>query len=317
MKGRNIYVGAGLLVLGLVAVAVGLPAVMHWGHEDLSARRVSDKVSEARTRRRTGDYEVALRMLEAALRMHPDYAAALFEKGNVLGEMGDGQGARACYERAAESNPHDLRVWAALRETYFAAGEYDKTIRAARKALEVAPNQLVPNYTRIAQAHLTMGETEEAAAALREGVARDCDFPTYCQRFLIAEKNRLLSREATDEEHARLERLSAELTKTDLAQFDGESVLRTFRREHVSRLHGDLAAVLLAQGEFKEAVTHCDQALALDPYYGAAYLHRASARHKLGQHTDALQDLERAARLGVQPSPETVQAIRNATAGHR
>ena len=46
-------------------------------------------------------------------------------------------------------------------------------------------------------------------------------------------------------------------------------------------------------GRAGAAVDDCGRALALDPAYAKAYVRRAAARQRMGEHEEAMRDLEK------------------------
>lgn len=58
-----------------------------------------------------------------------------------------------------------------------------------------------------------------------------------------------------------------------------------------------LCNALIKEGKFEEAISHCNEAIRMDPYYKHAYDNRGDAYFKLGRHQLAIEDFSKAISL--------------------
>jgi len=79
-----------------------------------------------------------------------------------------------------QTYPRDMVPLGHLSWEYAALGRYDESLAAARRALEVAPDVLLP-YEALAESHLDLDRREEAAAVLQQAKARGLDSLTLRQ----------------------------------------------------------------------------------------------------------------------------------------
>ena len=74
----------------------------------------------------------------------------------------------------AQTYPRDMVPLGRLSWDYAAVGRYDESLPAARRALEVAPDVLLP-YEALAESYLDLDRLDEAAAVLQQAKARGID----------------------------------------------------------------------------------------------------------------------------------------------
>ena len=92
-------------------------------------------------------------------------------------------------------------------------------------------------------------------------------------------------------------RISYRLTRTTangVASFYEASRQRS--RHRGARKHMEKAEAFLAAGQMAEAITECDQAIALDPEYAYTYYRRAGIHGSLGELDPAIEDYSQAIR---------------------
>jgi protein O-mannosyl-transferase len=91
-------------------------------------------------------------------------------------------------EHAAKQAP-SVDNYLALSVHYYESQRYEDSIRAAKKALEINPNQ-AEAYSNIAAAYHTMGKLDETVTALQEAIRLNPDLPAAAAnlRVVLAEK---------------------------------------------------------------------------------------------------------------------------------
>lgn len=87
-----------------------------------------------------GDPRLALREVDAALKLDADSSDAHNQRGMLLGGLGDNAGAAAAFERASSLAPKDPIIWFNLGLARMRAGNRAAAVTAFRKALELKPD---------------------------------------------------------------------------------------------------------------------------------------------------------------------------------
>jgi Tfp pilus assembly protein PilF len=132
---------------------------------DLSGRRT---MMEMMTQRH--EWSKLQQFATETLRLYPDdLDGARFI---LVAQTGIDEVARA--EKVARVEP-SVDNYLALSALYFRTQKYDESIRAARDALKVNPDQWEA-YSNIALAYHTLGKVDDAIAALREEIRLKPDF---------------------------------------------------------------------------------------------------------------------------------------------
>jgi adenylate cyclase len=116
-----------------------------------------------------GDLEVALRWVEQALQLDPNYAAAFRIKGQCLGNAGRHIEAVEVLEAYLRLNPRDPRNWLALYNLTIASystGDYGRAVEAAKRAMQINAKQIL-THRWLAAALGQMGRMVEAQGVIR------------------------------------------------------------------------------------------------------------------------------------------------------
>lgn len=135
-----------------------------------------------------GDYEQALEAYNRALKLMPDHADALYNRGLTLRKLGRCDDALRDYDRALELKPDRPATLCNRGVALIRTQRYDDAIKDLNRALELRPNHDVALYNR-ACAYSLMGRFEEALRDLEAAIKGD-------------EGNRALAK--TDEDFANL-----------------------------------------------------------------------------------------------------------------
>lgn len=87
-----------------------------------------------------GEYELALKAFEEAIKIKPDYAKAWINKSAVLGSLGRYEEAFKAAEKAIEIKPDDTLAWNNKSAALIRIGRYEEALKAAEKAIEIEPD---------------------------------------------------------------------------------------------------------------------------------------------------------------------------------
>lgn len=114
------------------------------------------------------DHEAAIKALDKALELMPDFAMALMERGYARQMSGDPRQlplAVADYDAALRLNPRLIYAWHNKGNIYYAAGDYTSALNAYGEALEIDPAFAAALYNR-GITYLRMGNKRQAFADL-------------------------------------------------------------------------------------------------------------------------------------------------------
>jgi Flp pilus assembly protein TadD len=129
-------------------------------------------VVQWRDRRR----DAAIKLIDEAIRLRPDFAAALCMGGYMLGECGKLEPALRFYRRALELDASLTVAHVNAGKLYFSAGRFDEALRSFAAATALAPDD--PDaWSSRAGALRELGRLEESLEAARRALSLRDDFP--------------------------------------------------------------------------------------------------------------------------------------------
>ena len=115
-------------------------------------RRPSTTQTSAGSRIREGDYSEAIRQLEVAKALEPDWAPAWVNSGVAHGRLDQKEAAFAAYQRALVAEPGNSSALVNLAKLYLEQGREEEAETAMRAAAEGTRNP----FTLIAMADADM-----------------------------------------------------------------------------------------------------------------------------------------------------------------
>jgi serine/threonine-protein kinase len=225
-------------------------------------------------RHQQGDLAGALADFEEAARLDPGSAVLCTNCGALRQAMGDLDGALACFEEALRRDPRSaealnnrgvIRLMRGNLRT--ALADFDAAVGLSAGYVHALTNRGV--------ARRELGDLNGALADFAEALRISPDH-------LDAVRNRALARREAG----------------DLAGAAADLMLALGRtpRAAASALLLDIASLHLLRADWQTAIGVLDQALAIDPRFTEAYIHRGNARHHLSD-PQAFDDHLRAFRL--------------------
>lgn len=116
-----------------------------------------------------GDYAGAAAAYDQALQVEPDYANALYRRGNAHFALGDYAAAAQDFQAAWDAGREELNVLWNLGWTYYVMGQPQDAIAVTEEALAMAPDQ-VALYLNLGLMHLAAGSVEAAREAYAAGL---------------------------------------------------------------------------------------------------------------------------------------------------
>ena len=229
-----------------------------------------DACLEKSPQRRPRDFSVIakeLRVLDGALGGQPrpteaSGAGRHNNKGASLMELGEYEGALACFDRAIAANPGHANAWNNRGNLFMRTGDYDAAIDSYEHALALEPNNALA-WSNKALSLKRLGRVEEAVACYGRAVALEPGNPiTMCNlgSALLAQGKR---REA-------------------VACFD--QALNLDAKTQIAWFNKGL--VLSDDGPFDLALQCLDHALSLNPEDPESWCIRGWTLGRLGRHEE-------------------------------
>ena len=117
-------------------------------------------------------YGLALKALEKAIELKPDYADAWFGKGAALGKLGRHEETLKASEKAIELKPDCVGAWYNKGAALGKLGRYEESLKASEKAIELKPDHAGALYNR-ACGYSMKGDKEKAFRDLKRAIELD------------------------------------------------------------------------------------------------------------------------------------------------
>ncbi|MBI5381748.1 MAG: glycosyltransferase family protein [Opitutae bacterium] len=197
------------------------------------------------------EFEPGIRLLETAVHLHPNVAAAHLNLGNALLSARQLERAAAAYRQAIAADLDLVFAHANLGIAAEAQGKPEEAVAAYREALRLNPNsaQIVNNLGNALQ---TLRRSDEAIAAYRQAITLKPDYP---------------------EPHNNLGNVFKALNRYDEAIAAYRQAI-ALKPDYIEALN-HLANTLAAQGQRAEAIAVYRQSEALQPDQGDAYFYES------------------------------------------
>jgi len=127
---------------------------------------VSEKLAEAEALMASGEFNRAIAVLRAAVKLDPSNVEAHLRLGSALEKTGEREEAINEYRAAIQSGPNDIAAWRALAVAQSEEKLYNDAAESYRRLIQVAGDTQVDAGTRLAYADALRlaGRTEEARA---------------------------------------------------------------------------------------------------------------------------------------------------------
>ncbi|MBX7073613.1 MAG: tetratricopeptide repeat protein [Pirellulales bacterium] len=212
------------------------------------------------------------------LAANPRSVYAREDRAQQFERAGQRESALAERRQSALENPLVVEPLFYLATALTAAGRLDEAASCYEQALSLAPNsRIVPAF--LAEVHLKGGRHVDAVALFRRAV-------------LGAARDRNLSAQAT--------RLGAEwMNRGQLAEANEAFTAAIRLNPRSVEAENDLAVALLRQGDARQALLHCDRALAIDSEHPVTLANRGVLLDTLGRRAEAIASLRKA--LAIDP----------------
>lgn len=285
-------------VAGVLVVVLLLGAWVFVSTRDpkATARRLVEEGSEIR----------AMEVLQDYLNQSPDDAQAQIMLGELQYRSGQYSTAASSFDRAAQVNPANVQaaLWAVGAATR-AGGDNDYSMRESMitRAASNAPNEPQLWYL-LAAIRGAKGDFEGQANALERFLSADGDERDYeWNRAIMNARQGNLQTAKTGFEDAGIgaRRADADVAVAMIASLNDNDELARALLERVQddenltlRQHAQaqLGKILIARGEFSEALPYLDAAVAANSTSSATRFYRGLANEGLDRQSAALADFE-------------------------
>ena len=121
---------------------------------------------------RRGEYELALKAMDKAIELKPDFADAWNNRGVALDKLGRHEEALEAFDKAIELKPDYSDAWNNSGVTLDELGRYDEALKAYDKAIELKPDFAVAWYNK-ARSYSLIGDKENALKNLSKAIDLD------------------------------------------------------------------------------------------------------------------------------------------------
>jgi tetratricopeptide (TPR) repeat protein len=240
-----------------------------------------------------GNYEAALRALEAATSLRPDYLPARLKRADILFDLGRLDESRKLYEELVKQDAGLAAGWYGAGRVLAALGETGNAIESLSKACELFPQYGSAHYA-LAQAFRKMGKEAQAQQHLKMYEANKTALPPAGDPYM-AELSRLNRGAAY---LLRLARDAEEQGKMDEAlQFS----LRALSADEKSvQAHTNLISIYGRMGQAEKAAEHYRQAIALNQNQADAHYNYGVLLFAQKRFAEAKKPFEKAISINPQ-----------------
>lgn len=163
---RGVFIGLGTLIAGvvvlwaLIVMVLPIPSI---------SEQAINAYAEGVGKAWYGDTSGAIADFDRALAIQPDYANALYERGNAYYNSRNYQASLTNYEAALSAGRTDTNVGWNLGWNYYMIGRYDDAINMDRSVLKQDPSLLGVRFN-LALALLARGDFSESETEYYKGV---------------------------------------------------------------------------------------------------------------------------------------------------
>lgn len=233
-------------------------------------------VALSRERMNEGNLESALREMEQAVQLKPNFADLRFNLGSLYFESSRAAEAQEHFTKALEINPKFFKARVLLARTYFADALGDDAISELDIAKDSCPNFFKENISDLIQMIRINEETEIVEKAFHEVL----------------------------EERPSSAQVSREIAIEAIQRGENEEAIRELKKAIAIKpdypdLHNYLGIAYGNAGMVDDSIEEFEVSLKINPYYLKARLNLALALYDCGRFVEAQSHIDRV--LSVQP----------------
>ena len=130
---------------------------------------------------RRGEYELALKAMDKAIELKPDFADAWNNRGVALDKLGRHEEALEAFDKAIELKPDYSDAWNNRGVTLGKLGRHEEALKAYDKAIELKPDFASAWYNK-ACSYSLKGDKENALKNLSKAIDLDAKYKEMAKR---------------------------------------------------------------------------------------------------------------------------------------
>ncbi len=272
-----------------------------------------------------GSHKEALAVFDRLIEARPDSAKPHVNKGVLLFEMGDVEGAASEYEIAASLKSDEPAVWDGLGCCAETAGDLELAVQMYDQALEL-DETFIDSHAHRARVLKELDRREDIPRAVEQALGAlgynpddavrhgVLGFTFGClgcfEEAVVLLMSMCLSHLAPPgENQGRIQQILERSEEIKQASSGARDTTRTGSAEAARQLYLSLESSI--NGRTRDAVARLEKLLEHDPRNGQACLVLAALYNDLGRYADATDLATRAARLNVPAAAEVAANIEN------
>ena len=233
-------------------------------------------VALSRERMNEGNLAAALREMEQAVELKPNFADLRFNLGTLYFESDRSEDAQKHFHKALEINPKFFKARVLLARTYFLGDQADDAMRELETAREGCPNFFKENIDELVQMLRINQDRETIEKAFHEVL----------------------------EERPSSAQVSREIAIEAIQRGDNEEAIRELKKAIALKpdypdLHNYLGIAYGNAGMVDDSIEEFEVALKINPYYLKARLNLALALYDCSRYVEAQSHIDRV--ISVQP----------------
>jgi tetratricopeptide (TPR) repeat protein len=239
-----------------------------------------------------GEYKIAIDMLNQAITLDGQNAAAYRARGSAWSLLDDYPQALADFDRAKELDPKDPITFNSLGSAYLRQNDFDKAIEAYKEAIRLNP-EYSSAYFNLGAVYNLLSQYDEALSNFSQAI-----------RF------------AKERYQAYLERGAIYMRQGRFQEAVGDFSMAIKYQRNNARSYNDRAIAYMQLKEYWRAVYDLETAIDIDPYTAAYHFHRAQAYWQLEEIDETIKNCTNAIQINSnQPAAYKLRARANERAG--
>ncbi len=285
----SLFVGALLIFVYVQFDSLQEMALDVVGLASTATPRPADVAAEALDLYLSGDIEGAVELFARAVQMRPDDVSYLYEYGQILIELGDYEQADSLADHIIDFAPRDVRGFTLKTRALVWSGDESSAIPIGLTGLELGPD-FAPLHAALSRAYTGIGSWRDgldygaSAVELNPFDANAHRSYAYALAIVGESEEAIYELEQSIALQPNLTAPYFELAAQYLALDMDDAAIDTYGQ--VLSLEPRNAKALLRQcqayskvGQFERAVGFCEDAIAADPDYSAAYFQLGMLRY--------------------------------------
>ena len=230
-----------------------------------------------------GQYDQAIRDLDAAIKLDASNVSAFNNRGYAFNSKGEWDRAISDFDEAIRLNPKFIIAYGNRGRSYQHKGDYERALRDFDEAIRLDPKS-AGNYNQRGNAYFAKGDYDRSIVDYAEAIRLDPQSAVYLNNRGNAYRNK-----------RDYDRALSDLDES--LRLNSSYVIALQNRGHT----------YYARKDYDRAIRDYDEAIRLDPKSAANHTHRGNAYRSKGDEDRALADYDAAVSL----DPRNAVSLRN------